>query len=93
MGLQLLSHEMTGGEKGGEICVQLLLKLQDFWTEWPGHSTCFILLNIFSPSAFKELCASYMKMHVGCQVRHTLFLFGLYNMSKTKDPSFHSKDA
>ena len=30
-----------GGKKGGEIFVQLSLKLQDFCIEWQGCSTCF----------------------------------------------------
>jgi len=35
-----------------------------------------------------------MKMHVGCQVKDTLFVLGFYNiMSKTKDARFYSKDA
>jgi len=54
------SGVMRWEEKKGEIFVQLSLKLQDFWREWPGHSTHFILLyklfgNIFSPLPFKEL--------------------------------------
>jgi len=57
------------------------------------HFALQIFWKHFLPSAFKGLYESYMKMHVGCQVKHTLFLFGLYNMSKTKDPPFHSKDA
>jgi hypothetical protein len=85
--------------KKGEIFVQFSLKLQDFWTEWPGRSTHFILLykffgNIFSHSPFKELCESYTKMHVGSQMKHTLFVFGFYNnMYETKDARFYSKDA
>ena len=90
--------DLGRGGRRRNLCT-VIAKLQDFWAEWPGHSTCFILLygflvSIFSPSAFKELCASYMKMHVGCQVKHTLFVFGFYNnMSKTKDARFYSKDA
>jgi hypothetical protein len=47
------------GKKGGEIFVQLSLKLQDFCIEWPGGSTCFILLyrffgNIFPPQHLKN---------------------------------------
>ena len=88
-----------GGKKEGEIFVQLSLKLQDFCIEWRGCSTCFIFLyrffgNIFPPSAFKELCESYTKMHVGCQMKHTLFVFGFYNnMPKTQDARFYFKDA
>jgi hypothetical protein len=88
---------MTQGKKG-EIFVQLSLKLQDFWTEWPRHSTHCILFyrffgNIFSPSPFKELCESYTKRHVGCQVKHTLFVLGFYNMSKAGAAGFYSEDA
>jgi len=33
-------------------------------------------------------------MHVGCQVKHTLLVFGFCNnMSKTQDARFYSKDA
>jgi len=46
------------------------------------------LETFFFLSAFKELCESYTKMHVGCQVKHTLFVFRLYNMSKTKGARF-----
>jgi len=54
----------------------------------------FFLEIFFPPSPFKELCESYTKMHVGCQVKHTLFVFEFYNnMSKTKDAHFYSEDA
>jgi len=33
-------------DDGGNF-VQLSLKLQDFWIEWPGYSICFILLYRF----------------------------------------------
>jgi hypothetical protein len=39
------------------------------------HFALQVFGNIFSPSAFKELSESYMKMHVGCQVKDTLFVW------------------
>jgi hypothetical protein len=58
------------------------------------HFALQIFWKLFSPSSFKEICESYRKMHVGCQVKDTLFVFGYYNiMSKTKDARFYSEDA
>jgi hypothetical protein len=51
LGEQLWSHEMTG-EREGEIIVHLSLKLLDFWIEWPGHSTRFILPYRFFGNIF-----------------------------------------
>jgi hypothetical protein len=80
--------------ENGEILLQLSLKLQDFWIEWPGRSTHFILLyTFFSPSPFRESCISYKKMHVGCQVKQTLRLDFTIICPKHKMIVFYSKDA
>jgi len=57
--MSIHQSELASGKEGGEIFVQKSLKLQDFWKEWPGGSTCFILLyrflgNIFSPHHLKN---------------------------------------
>ena len=58
------------------------------------HFALQIFWKHFSPSSFKQLCASYTKVHVGWQVKHTLFVFLFYNnMSIIKDAHCYSKDA
>jgi len=57
------------------------------------HFVLQVFWKHFSPSPFKEICESYAKRHVGCQVKHTLFVFGFYNMSKAGAAGFYSEDA
>jgi hypothetical protein len=55
--------------------------------------TFHFALHIFSTSPFRELCKSYKKMHVGCQVKQTLRLDFTIICPKHKMIVFYSKDA
>ena len=84
---------MTGGK--GDIFVHLSLitaGLSDrmAWVQHTFHFALQIFGNIFPPQHLKNY-VSYMKMHVGCQVKHTLLVFVFCNnMSKTQDAGFYS---